>query len=294
MSAATERWLAELQARFGAALRTPLSAAGGTLHADRRAYPERAVADLLPGPQLTAAERLSVYHRQYWLRLLRVLQEQYPLVMRLCGAWGFNQHAIAFLSLEPPRGCDLGDVGVGFDDFLAQHVQDVPVHNAGAQPLPRAALLEAARLDAAFRRVFMAPEEPAFHASADELASQRLRRSRALAIVHESWPLLELRARIFGKPESHAIPLPLALLRRRSWALYRGARGVSQLALEPEQARLLELLRQCPLGAALAALEAECDATAREGLPARTQQFLAHAVRHGFFAGVELRQNTAG
>ncbi|HKP62587.1 MAG TPA: putative DNA-binding domain-containing protein [Polyangiales bacterium] len=276
MSADTERWLAELQARFGAVLRMPLSTAGGTLHADVSAYPERAVADLLPSARLTAVGRLGVYHRQYWLRLLHVLQEQYPLTVRLCGAWGFNQHAIAFVSREPPRGCDLGNVVSGFDDFIAQQVQDSPA-------LPRAALLEAARLDAAYRRVFMAPEEPAFRVEADQLAMQRLRLSRALAIVHESWPLLELRAHVFGKPESDAIPLPPALLRRRSWALYRASRGVAQLELEPEQLRLLELLQQHPLGAALGILEAECDATARDGLPERTQRFLAGAVRHGFF-----------
>lgn len=271
MSAATEAWLAELQARFGAVLRMPLSAAGGTLHPDLRAYPERTVADVLPSARLTAAERLSVYHRQYWLRLLHVLQEQYPLTMRLCGAWGFNQHAIVFLSQEPPRGCDLGDVVSGFDDFLAQHVQGDP------------ALLEAARLDAAYRRVFMAPEEPAFRAVAGELATQRLRLSRALAIVHESWPLLELRAHVFGKPESDAIPLPPALPRRRSWALCRASRGVAQLKLEPEQLRLLELLQEQPLEAALGILESECDAAERDGLPERTQRFLAGAIHHGFF-----------
>lgn len=285
MRSATERWLAELQERFGTVLRTPLSTAGNTLHPDVRAYSARAVDDVLPGPKLTAAERLSVYHRQYWLRLLQVVQEQYPLSMRLCGAWGFNQHAIAFLVQRPPRGCDLGDVVTGFDDFLSEHLQTDPVHNLGAPALPRAALLEAARLDAAYRRVFMAPEEPAFQVGTCDVATQRVALSRALAIVDESWPLLALRARIFGKPESHPVRVPPALPQPRSAALYRTTRGVAQVGLALEEARLLALLREHTVGTALAIIESECDAPARLGLPERTQQFLASAVRRGFFTG---------
>jgi len=290
--AQTERWLAELQARFSAVLRTPLSAAGGTLHTDLRSFPPAAIADIAPGPRLGAAERLGAYHRQYWLRLVRVLQEQYPLALRLCGAWDFNQLAIAFLVRHPPRGVDLGDVAEGFSEFIEREVElagDGEVLKFVAEePLPLSALREAARIDAAFRRVFMAPAEPRFVVSPDDahtLPTRRLRLSRAFARVDEHRPLLELRARIFGSPDSDPVALPALLPRRRSWSVFRTARGIAHAALGDEQARLLELLAAQPVGDALATLESECEPSARTDLPERIQRFLARAVQQGFFSG---------
>jgi Putative DNA-binding domain len=288
--AQTERWLAELQARFSAVLRTPLSAAGGTLHSDPRSYPPAAVADIAPGPRLSAAERLGAYHRQYWMRLVRVLQEQYPLAMRLCGAWDFNRLAIAFLARHPPRGVDLGSVPEGFTKFLELEIKPEgdALPREGAPPLPPAALHEAARMDAAFRHVFMAPAEPRFVISADEahtLPARRLRSSRAFARVDEHRPLLELRARIFGSPDASPVAVPELLPRRRSWSLFRTERGIAHAALSDEQARLLELLAAQPVGDALAILESECEPSARADLPERTQRFLAQAMHQGFFSG---------
>lgn len=285
----TEHWLAGLQARFSAVLRTPLSAAGGALHADARAYPRAAIDDILPSSKLTAAERLGVYQRQYWMRLLRLLQEQYPLTTRLCGAWDFNQRAIAFLCRHAPHGSDLASVAEGFEPYLENALREDPLRIPGVPPLPRDALQQAARLDAAFRRVFMAPAEPTFLPSAGDtatLSERRVRMSRALARVDEAWPLLELRARTSNAPSDGPIALPAPLARRRSWAIFRTDRGVTHLELERDQARLLELLQDNTLGGALAILESECDPAGREKLPARTQRFLAEAVRRGFFSGL--------
>lgn len=282
--------MASLQSRFSAVLRTPLSAAGGALHSDAGAYPTEAVADILPGQQLSAAERLGVYQRQYWMRLLRHLQEQYPLTVELCGAWGFNQWAIEFLISNPPRGCDLGTAVEGFDVFVEGLLRGDVARAEGAPALPRAALLEASRWDAAFRRVFMAPLEPPFQLSregAARLATQRLRFSRAFACVDDHWAFLELRARIRDAAGSKPGELPRRHARRKSWALYRTERGLAHEELQPEETRLIDLLQHHPLATALAMLESEADPDAVIGLPLRTERFFERAVRRGFFAGFD-------
>ena len=57
-------------------LRTPLSRSTGTLRAETSAYPEALLAQAKPGRQLSQAERLAVYNRQYWFRLFTLLQSR--------------------------------------------------------------------------------------------------------------------------------------------------------------------------------------------------------------------------
>jgi hypothetical protein len=57
--------LLDLQARFGAMLRTPLDRSSGELRAETSAYDAALTEAVLPTETLSAAERLAVYHRQY-------------------------------------------------------------------------------------------------------------------------------------------------------------------------------------------------------------------------------------
>lgn len=288
-SSATTAWLAELQARFSAVLRTPLAARAGRLGSDFASYPEGACADILPSAQLTATERLGIYQRQYWMRLLNVLQEQFPLTTRLLGAWFFNQYAMRFLLEQPPRAHDLGAAVDGFEAFFARELRVDPVPHAPAGPtLPRMALLEAAALDAGFRRVFIAPEQPTWQLSAAESAgldARRLQLSAAMACVEEHWPLLRLRANALHDPGEHALPLPAALARPQRWLLHRTERGVAHRALGPLQARLFQLLPACSVGEALSCVYEECPEDERERLPDSINDFFAYAAQAGLFVG---------
>ncbi|MEY4512569.1 MAG: hypothetical protein RLZZ450_4691 [Pseudomonadota bacterium] len=285
----TEKWLAAMQARFSGVLRTPLDHSGGRLRANPTRYPDAARADIKPSAQLTNGERLSVYHRQYWMRLFNVLHAQYPLTMRLVGPWFFNQYATRFLLARPPRQHDLGEIAEGFDEFLAGALKADPVRHAPRGPtLPRAALLESARLDATYRRVFLAPEEPAFRVSAQEeadLPSRRLRFSRAVALVTEYWPLLELRGHVLRAPGETAVALPARLAQPKQWAIARAPRGVVHIELAPQQARMLTLLQTHEVGHALSILEEECPESARSSLAQHVQGYFAHATSAGWFSG---------
>lgn len=272
----TLQWLGELQRRFSGALRTPLAADGG-----RARYPAGACDDVLATSQLTAAERLGIYQRQYWMRLLNVLQEQYPLTTRLLGAVAFNQYAMRFLKACPPTSHDLGRSVEGFDGFLARE-EAVP---------ERDALLQAAGIDSAYRLVFSAPEVPAWSlACADEttLAAGRLQLSAAVCCVEEHWPLLELRASSPHHDSHRALTLPARLPRAQHWLVFRTERGVGHGQLAPAHARLLDLLRDHSLGEALATVQNECPEAERDRLPESIRDFFAAATRVGCFTGWSL------
>lgn len=259
----TPDWLADFQARFGAMLRTPLDRASGTLTATPNAY-DGALRD-------EAGARLSVYNRQYWFRLLDVMNQAYPLTSRLLGAWHFNEHAARYLEMHPPRHADLNRVP---EDFAAWFEHP--------EPLVR----EATVLDAAFHRLLGAPAAKPFvpnSAEAARLLDARLGRSPSVALVGENAPLLALRQQTLGDPAEGAAPLPPPAARRH-WMLVRDDTGVLQIELEPLEARLYELLDQLPVRDALGTLQSEAH---DPQLPARTRGWLARAVQRGFFAGLD-------
>jgi hypothetical protein len=291
---ASPAWLLELQATFGDVLRTPLSSATGTFCADTAAYPAALLARVTSRAEISQAERLAVYHRQYWFRLFTLLQGAFPLTANLIGLWRFNQLAGRFLSARPPRSWDIDQVGVGFADFLSDELPDTDLELDPARgSLPRLALVEAARIDAAYHDVFGAPAVtpyvPAFDDAA-QLLQGTLRLSPAVALLTESWPLCELRRRWLG---DRTVEDPLRLGPRlsapRSWVLGRDQLKLGLLALEPLEAQLLALLTRHPVGIALARLEEECSETERPQLPELVQAWLARSVRLGIWAGLDVQ-----
>jgi putative DNA-binding protein len=269
-------WLLELQARFGRMLRTPLERHTGELSAAAGAYEPELVRVARGGRTTSAGQRLAVYNRQYWFRLFTLLQSRFPLTARLLGFWHFNQHAANFLSQHPPRSWDVDDVAAGFSDFLSQ------------QPVDEA-VMEAARIDAAYHDVFHAPPVTAHQFSAAEtehLPRARLRFSPARALLSEHWPLCALRQH--GFTDEAPLQLEPRLDRARFWLLGRNELQVGLVALEPREAELLELLKHAQVASALAELEARCSPEERVELPVKAQSWLARSVRLDVWVGLEL------
>lgn len=273
-------WLEAFQADFGALIRTPLDRATGTLRATPEVYAPSVQAETV------GTEGLAVYNRQYWFRLFTAIQTSYPLTTRLLGAWELNGKAMAFLRDHPPTGWDLEAAGQGFDAWLAQALP-------AELDRPRGAVLEAARVDAAWSRVLRAPAvQPWAPSAADapRLLDARLLLSPAAALVEERWPLVSLRASLFRDPGAevalgppHAAP--------RIWVVSRRSGGVLTTPLEPRQGELYALLREGPVGEALAILERSCPEEERAALPEQTRRWLASGVALGLWSGLEQAQS---
>ncbi len=281
----TLAWLADLQADLTAVVRTPLEAREGALRTNPARYPDRACARIVRSPQLTAAERLAVYNRQYWLRSLRAMQEALPLTCRLIGAWHFNALATRFLLAHPPHAHDLGAIGDRFDQFLERVLREDVRLGPGesARRVPRDAVSQAAQIDLGFRRCFVAPPEAAFRADAAPPPDARLTFSRAFTLIREGWPLVQLREHALGADAEKPVHLPEQLAAPQRWALFRTPRGTGTLRLEPQHALLLELLQRETLSRALERLEADCPRAQRSALPAKVQAWFSISARLGFF-----------
>ena len=61
--------------------------------------------------RLTPAEQVDIYRRQYWLRHIDALADDYPGVAHLLGEEGFDAFLRAYLLAHPPRHKSLRDLG---------------------------------------------------------------------------------------------------------------------------------------------------------------------------------------
>jgi Putative DNA-binding domain len=281
-------WLLELQSSFSTLLRTPLDRASGSLRAATESYAPALVQAARRGATLSSAERLAVYHRQYWFRLFTVLQGLYPLTARLLGYWHFNAFAADHVLKRPPRGFDIDTIGDDFELSLAEQLADHRTVVTDTQHhVEAAAVLDAAGVDAAFHRVTRAPRREPLRpgpADAPRFHDSCLRMSASVALVRERWPLSELRLSFVEQQSDDAVQLAEPWPEPRYWLLARHASKLGLLALELREAELFQLLQRLPLERALGQLEAALPAEERAGLPQRAQAWLARGVRLGIWS----------
>ena len=71
-----------------------------------------------PSPRMTSAQRLGIYQRSYYLRLLKCMDEQFPALRYALGAELFSQFAREYLQALPSQSYTLHDLGNRFPGYL--------------------------------------------------------------------------------------------------------------------------------------------------------------------------------
>jgi hypothetical protein len=109
--------LVELQRRIAAAIMAP----SGTLA--KRVAPglpvrEEAAALIKPNDRLTSMERLEIYSRSYWFRLLNSFREDFPGLCAVLGQRAFSRVAESYLTEVPSRSFTMRDLGSRLEAWL--------------------------------------------------------------------------------------------------------------------------------------------------------------------------------
>jgi hypothetical protein len=157
--------LLEFQRTLAQAVMQPLTARDNMRRGNRDG-----VALVKPNSRLTAFERLEIYNRSYWSRVLDAFSEDFPGVRALVGAAGFDRLRRAYLADCPSGSFTMRDLG--------QHlVAWLETHSAYAEP-HTAAVLDMAKLEWAEIESFDAAEHerlaPEHIAALDPTASLQL------------------------------------------------------------------------------------------------------------------------
>lgn len=79
-----------------------------------------AIADSLmkPGEKLSSAEKMELYHRQYWFRVLESVAEDFPILRKMAGEKTFWAIIEAYLHAHPSSSFTLRHLGSKVPDFL--------------------------------------------------------------------------------------------------------------------------------------------------------------------------------
>src|SRR5713101_2689919 len=146
--------LMELQRTMARAVMQPLtrtermqrkSPGGGAMSA----YASRFIK---PNDRLTSFERLEIYNRQYWFRVLSCMMEDFPGLRAVLGERRFEEMSKAYLVDHPSRSFTLRNLGSRLEAWLRKH----PKWAGAKQKLA----LDIVRLEWADIEAFDGPAEP--------------------------------------------------------------------------------------------------------------------------------------
>jgi putative DNA-binding protein len=88
---------------------------------DGRAMTEVAADFIAPNSRLTPFERLEIYNKQYWYRVLGALAEDFPALRAVVGAKKFDALSVAYLAEHPSRSFTLRNLGSKLVEWLEAH-----------------------------------------------------------------------------------------------------------------------------------------------------------------------------
>jgi hypothetical protein len=279
--------LAELQKRAAAAIMAPLTESDGIAVRWRR----EADALIKPNSRLAPLERLQIYSRSYWFRVLDCLYEDFPGLCAALGQRAFNRLSRAYLTERPSESFTLRNLGEGLEEWLREHPE-----YAGRQ---FDLALDMVRLEWAHIEAFDGPaRKPLGPEDLLELGPElRLSLQPHVTLLELKYPVDDLRIAVNEKLEEHdsasnAVaecdqhrtvrryrrlkpqPIYLAVHRAEDFVWYR--------RLDADEYRLLDALRQgLPIGEALEKTM-QGSAVVEERLGAAVQEWFAAWARMGW------------
>ncbi len=288
--------LESLQREMAAAVMQPLTKDENMRASavDGRPMTEVAASFIAPNSRLTSFERLEIYNRQYWFRVLGALAEDFPALRALVGERRFEVLSIAYLTEHPSRSFTLRNLGSKLPAWLAAHPEHVGRRHRLA--------LDLVRIEWACVEAFDAPErDPLTQRQIAALQGEsKLALQPCLQLVTLDYPaddlVLELHQREKRQTseagvrheEESAAQAPVPKLRPRpTWlAIHRVDLSVYYRRIEREEFQTLVALRD---GSDLAgAIEAGFAGSRIPGLqrPERVQQWFGSWAELGWICAV--------
>jgi hypothetical protein len=237
-----------------------------------------------PNDRLTSTERLNIYHRQYWYRILDSFNEDFPGLCAILGDRAFERLSRAYLSDCPSQSFTLRNLGSQLEHWLREHPEFAGSNLALALDMIRLEWAHIETFDSGERKP-LGPED--LLELGPELVITLQPHIRLLEL---QYPVDELRIKIGSQSEEHgrasnAVAAPTSrgrVVRRYArlkpqqifLAVHRVEFTVYYRRLDPQEFALLRVFAQgWSIGAALEDNEAE---------PAKIQTWFANWAQLGW------------
>lgn len=180
--------LDQIQRDMFEALRQPLTVTQGMRQRTRDGRSMHKIAESIvkPNDRLTSFERLEIYNRQYWFRILSALAEDFEGLRLILGDRAFEKLSVGYLLDCPSQSFTLRNLGSRLEGWLRTH----PEFIAGVEDIA----LDMVRLEWAEIEAFDEATKPRL--SASDLASlgsdPRFELQPYLRLLQLSYPVDEL------------------------------------------------------------------------------------------------------
>jgi hypothetical protein len=286
--------LVEIQRRMADAIMAPLGA--GDSIAPRtpagRSMRAEAAEIVKPNRRLTSVERLEIYARSYWYRVLDCLHDDFPGLRAILGPRAFNRLARAYMAELPSRSFTLRNLGARLPAWLEVH--------PGYAGRSLALALDMVRLEWAHIEAFDGPSMKVLGPEdlLDLHPGMTFRLQPHMTLLDLRYPVDDLRLQVSKFPEGHA-GASNAVLRHKErravlrhsgnpepifLAVHRYEDAVYYRRMEPGEFRLLKALDGGrPVGEAMDAALGDADVPLEE-LRVRIEIWFATWARNGWFA----------
>jgi hypothetical protein len=214
-----------------------------------------------PNHRLTSTERLNIYHRQYWYRILDSFSEDFPGLSAVLGIRAFERLSHAYLADCPSQSFTLRNLGSQLENWLVSHSDFAGKNLALALDMIRLEWAHIEAFDNAERKA-LGPEDLLELGPELVIALQP-----HIRLLELQYPVDELRIKVSGHSEEHGVasnavsqPARRHMVRRYAklkprhmfLAVHRVEFTVYYRRLEPGEFGLLQAIGQgAPLGEAL-------------------------------------------
>lgn len=195
--------LALLQRRMAAAVMQPLTTGSRMARTtpDGMVLRKEVAEFIKPNARLTSLERLEIYSRSYWFRVLDSLADDFPGLRAILGQLAFNRLSRAYLSDCPSRSFTLRNLGSRLEEWLRTK-QSYARHSPGLA-------LDMARLEWAHIEAFDGAAERAL--GPEDLACLnsgfRARLQPYVRLLDVDYPVDEMRIQVNRAPHDDGVPV---------------------------------------------------------------------------------------
>ena len=280
--------LQQLQGWMQAVLMHPGGVVAGMLSDEARRHleiePEGIDSVINPSRQQSSIERLEIYSRAYYARLVECLRSEFPMLTTALGEDVFDQFAAGYLQDHPSRSYTLTRLGAGLADYLAA------TQPAGDENAWLGFLVELARLEWCFNEVFDGPgpeghppmsPETLHGISGSQWSACRLTPVAGLRLTNFAYPVHEMfhALRRGERPDPPAARLTHLVIWRRDYIVRHDELSGLQIPL------LAALVAGQNVGEAIEQAAVETDDLTP--LAQSLEGWFRKWIQQGLFAGVE-------
>ena len=208
-----------------------------------------------PNDRLTSVERLEIYNRVYWFRLLSSLADDFPGLRAVIGQEKFDAVLRGYLTEMPSVSYTLRDLGSRLEAWLREHTELIAGHDRMALDMVRLEWADIEAFDAAEFPVLTQPElaglgeDPVFHLQPYlQLFDFAYPVDELLLKVRETEdPETDISSNVVMMDHSDSAPrkqVPLPAARKVFLAVHRQENVVYFKRLKPEGFALLRAMQQ--------------------------------------------------